>query len=281
VAGITKQALHQHQKRLKQKAEEACTFFEGADKIREEHPGVGCRKMARELCQKGWGRDKVEQLLLKGGYRLCYPRSYVRTTYAQTDVYYPNLIEGLELSGINQVVQTDLTYFKVKERFFYIIFLIDVYSRRITGYAVSKTMEAEANIRAVKRLLATRKGQNLCGMIHHSDRGSQYIDREYGKLLEQHGIKASMCKAAWENAYTERVNRTIKEEYLDWWSISDYPDLVRCVNKAVKHYNTKRKHESLGDTAPVAFENYVKTLPPDSRPKVRIYKKPEQKTDIY
>src|SRR5204863_2447443 len=115
---------------------------------RKDHPGAGCRTMANDLKCNGWGRDKIEQLLLSNGYRLHFPVNYTRTTYSQTDVYYPNLIEGLELTKINRVVQTDITYFRAGERFYYIVFLIDVYSRRIVGYAVNKTLEAEGNIKA-------------------------------------------------------------------------------------------------------------------------------------
>lgn len=285
VAGISKQALHQHRKRSLQKATEAYKFFESADKIRKGHPGAGCRTMANELRIRGWGRDKLEQLLLGNGYRLHYPRHYVRTTYSQMDIYHPNLIEGLELTAVNQVVQTDITYFKVKDRFCYIIFLIDVYSRRIVGYAASKNMRAEANIRALKMMLKNRKGENLKSLIHHSDRGRQYVDKEYRRILDENGIRPSMCKAAWENAYTERVNRTIKEEYLNRWQINDYQTLVRGLNKAVRHYNTRRKHKSLGDKIPIEFETEIQSIPEDLRPKVNIYKKPEvgnqKETDIY
>lgn len=272
VAGISKQALHQHHSRKLQKATEAYKFFEGANQIRKEHPGAGCRSMADDLKIKGWGRDKIEQLLLGNGYRLFYPPNYVRTTYSQKDVYYPNLIEGLELNGINQVIQTDITYFKAGGKFYYIVFIIDVYSRRIVGYGASRTLEAEGNIKALKQMLRLRKGQTLTGMIHHSDRGSQYIDAEYRKLLEGNGIKPSMCKAAWENAYTERINRTIKEEYLNRWQITDYTSLVKQLRKAVNHYNQKRKHDGLGKRKPVAFEKEVENLSIENRPKMRLYK---------
>jgi putative transposase len=272
VAGISKQAAHQYRSRSLQRATIAYQFFEQADKIRKDHPGAGCRIMAKDLRCKGWGRDKIEQLLLSNGYRLHYPVNYVRTTYSQTDVYYPNLIEGLELTEINRVVQTDITYYRAGEKFYYVVFLIDVYSRRIVGYAVNKNLEAEGNIKALKMLLKTRKGDDLSKLIHHSDRGSQYIDQEYRQLLKDNGITPSMCKAAWENAYTERINRTIKEGYLDRWVIKDYRSLSKSVTKAVKHYNNKRKHKNIGDKNPVQFEKEVENLPEEQRPKEKIYK---------
>ena len=272
VAGITKQALHQHRIRELQRGTKAYEFFEQADKIREEHPKAGCRKMALDLSCKGWGRDKTEQLLLRNGYRVYYPPNYTRTTYAQHHLYYPNLIEGLELTDINKVVQTDITYYRVKERFYYLVFLIDVYSRRIVGYAVSKTMQAQGNIKALQMLFRTRAGCCLKQMIHHSDRGSQYIDHRYRQLLINKDIKISMCIEAWQNAYGERINRTIKEEYLNEWEIKDYQTLNRSVAKAVKHYNNKRRHQSLGWKSPLQYENALENLSEDQKPKMKIYK---------
>lgn len=228
--------------------------------------------MALDLSCLGWGRDKIEHLLLDNGYRVQYRPDYTRTTYAQHDIYHPNLIEGLELDDINQIVQTDITYYPVGDKPYYLVFLIDVYSRRIVGHAASNHMRAEANIRAFQMLMKTRSGTSIASMIHHSDRGSQYIDKEYTKLLTDNGVRLSMCKEAWENAYTERVNRTIKEEYLDGREIKDYRTLVKAVTKAVKHYNCKRRHRSLGLISPVQFERKVEKIDKDKRPTERIYK---------
>jgi len=272
VAGISKQAVHQYGKRQSGKAVTATKFFEQADKIRKEHPKAGCRKMALDLSCKGWGRDKTEQLLLQNGYRVCYPPNFIRTTYAQHHLHYPNLIEGLELNNMNQLIQTDITYYRVKDRFYYLVFLIDVYSRRIVGYAVNSTMQAEGNIKALRMLFKTRGRDCLKSMIHHSDRGSQYIDNEYRKLLIDRGIKISMCKEAWQNAYTERINRTIKEEYLNGWEINGYTALNQSVAKAIRHYNTKRRHQSLQWKTPCQYESEVNKLSPEQKPKMSMYK---------
>ncbi len=271
VAGISKQALHQYRTRALRKHCQIKQFFEQADAIRDQHPRVGCRKMALDMVCKGWGRDRIEELLLSNGYRVYYPPNYTRTTWAQQELYFPNLIEGLELNSINQVVQTDITYYRIGNRFYYMVLIIDVYSRRIVGHAVSKTLQAEGNIKALVKMLGTRKEGSLSHMIHHSDRGGQYIDREYLKILHHHEIRISMCKEAWENAYSERINRTIKEEYLDGWKIRDYATLRRLLNKAVKHYNHKRRHQSLKWQTPMEFENHVNNLPPHQRPKMKLY----------
>jgi putative transposase len=275
VAGISKQALHKARIRRNKTDLKAHEIFEQADKIRKEHPGVGCRKIAMDLACKGWGRDKVEGLLLDNGYRVYYPRRFARATDHRKGFYYPNLIEGLELNNINQVIQTDITYYRIKEKFFYLVFLIDVYSRRIVGYSLSKSLHAAANIKALNKMLALRKPYQLKELIHHSDRGSQYIDKEYRRILSDHGIIPSMCKNGWENAYTERINRTIKEEYLDGWEINDYATLSTNLNKAVNHYNRKRRHESLDMLSPVDFEKNVENMELHQRPKTNIYKQLE------
>lgn len=272
VAGISKQAHHQHRLRELKNTGKTIEFFEQADTIRKEHPKAGCRKMALDMTCSGWGRDKLEQLLLDNGYRVYYPPNYTRTTQSQHELYYPNLIERLELNNINQVVQTDITYYRVKEKFYYIVFIIDVYSRRITGYAVNKTLQAEGNIKALNRMLETRKHHSLAQLIHHSDKGSQYIDKEYLKILTDNDIQISMCNEAWENAYSERINKTIKEEYLDGWDIKSFAELSRFVTKAVKHYNSKRRHRHLNWQTPMQYEWAVQNQQPGERIKMKLYK---------
>ena len=272
VAGISKQALHKYIKKEVHGVNTENKFFEQASAIRKDHPGSGCRKIAMQLSCCGWGRDKIERLLLQGGYRISYRPNFTKTTRRQKLIYYPNLIEDLELNDINTVVQTDITYYWIRGKFYYLTFLIDVYSRRIVGFAVSKGLEASGNIKALKMLFKTRKGHRLSAMIHHSDRGSQYIDKEYVKLLRDNSISMSMCDQAWQNAYAERINRTIKEEYLYKWKIDSYAQLCKGVTKAVNHYNHKRLHKSLQWRSPLQFEQDVQKLDDTDRPKMRIYK---------
>lgn len=179
------------------------------------------------------GRDNFIELLMSLGYRVQKQKNYCRTTYSIKNNYYPNLIEGMELTGINQVVQTDITYYWINGKFCYITFLIDVYSRRITGYYASGNLRVEANIKALKMLFKERKDFDLSLLIHHSDRDGQYIDKGYIKLLNENAITPSMCLKATENAYSERVNGTIKNEYLKYRDINTLDQLKRELKKAV------------------------------------------------
>jgi len=261
--------LQRHQSGL----ERSQQFIEKAEALREDHPEMGCRKMALILKQPGSGRDKTEALLLVAGFRVIYPPNYTKTTHSVRLHRFGNLIEGLEIKGINKVVQTDITYLWVKDRFYYLVFIIDVYSRVIIGYHASCGLKAKANIKALRVMIALRGKQNMKGLIHHSDRGSQYNCTEYLGVLKEHGIKVSMCNEAWENAYSERINRTIKDEYLRHRDIDCLETLRKEMDRAVKLYNQKRPHWSLpGQMAPATFEDYVNKLSKMKKPKMMIYK---------
>lgn len=227
--------------------------------------------MALELRCQCWGRDKIEDFLLENGYRLQLRRNYTKTTRRQQLYHFPNLIEGLELNDINQVAQTDITYYCLNGRFYYLTFIIDVYSRHITGFAVSKNLEAEANIRALKTMLKTRRGHQWKRFIHHSDKGSQYIEKRYLKLLRDNHIEISMCDLPWQNPYAERINKTIKEEYLYKWKIKNYIELKKAVVRAIHHYNNKRSHSGLNKTNPIAFETKIQAIMPEVRPKLKLF----------
>ena len=177
VAGVSKQALHKHNLKQKEVSLIENAAIEAADLIREEHPMMGCRTLYQVAKPACLGRYRFEELLLEKGYRVRYKPNFIRTTYS-CGSYFPNLIEGLELTNVNQVWQSDITYFHLNGRFYYLTFIIDVYSRKIVGFAASRSLHAQANIAALKMALKARKGAGLGQLIHHSDRGGQYIDKE-------------------------------------------------------------------------------------------------------
>lgn len=224
------------------------------DQLREEHPGCGVEKMYYILKPDFIGRDKFIEEFMALGYRVKQIRNYHRTTIP-THIRYPNLIEGLVVSGPNMVWQSDITYFKVKDKFYYIVFIIDVYSRKIVGYQVTDHMRKEANLKAFKMAIADRQAPR----IHHSDRGSQYASREYRGLLKSHGVEVSMGLIAQDNAYAERVNGVIKNEYLRKKSIQSFYQLKLELKNAVKNYNERRVHRSLpGKISPQTIEREPK-----------------------
>jgi transposase InsO family protein len=244
-----------------------------AKDIRKEHGKMGCRKMYwKAFVDLPIGRDQCEQILLSNGFRVEYPRNYQRTTYSIGKHYYPNRIEGLTLDGINQVWQTDITYFEVGSRFYYLVFIVDVYSRRIVGWSVDDSLWAQANLRALEKAIRLRGDRQLKGLIHHSDRGGQYIDRDYISRLTQQQITPSMCQFGWQNAYSERVNGIIKNEYLNCWKISDFVQLKKAVNRAIYLYNVERPHWKLHKKlSPVAFEKQLSDGLFRIKPTMKLY----------
>lgn len=219
-----------------------------AEVLRKEHPGCGVEKMYYALQPSFIGRDRFIELFMDMGFRLQRCRNYRRTTYAGY-LNYPNLIKGLQLDRPGMVWQSDITYIELGEGFCYAVFIIDVYSKVIVGYRLSGHMRATANIEALQ--MAIR--QHGAPQIHHSDRGSQYTSTAYLQLLERGGCKISMAESAQDNAYAERINRTIKEEYIDHWKPKTLQAMQKSIRKAVDHYNNQRPHNYLNRMAPIAF----------------------------
>ena len=191
------------------------------------------------------GRDRFEALLMRAGFRLTVSRSYTRTTYAYKGHRFDNLITGLDITATDQLWVSDITYFRYKQRFYYLTFITDVFTRKIIGFKVSDNLMAEANIKALKMALKGKNKDKLKGLIHHSDRGTQYIHHQYLALLEQHGIQVSMGNKAWENAHAERINGIIKNEYLNHMSFSDNDSLTRKLRSIIRLYNSQRPHGRL------------------------------------
>jgi len=268
--GITKQAVHQRSQRTELFNTKLAGLVELVDELRKEHPGCGVEKMYRILKPDFIGRDKFINIFINIGYRVKRLKNYVRTTIP-THLKYPNLIEGMLVNNANQLWQSDITYFYLNGKFYYIVMILDVYTRKIIGHKVSDNMRAEANIAVLKQAVKGQ-GASLGGLIHHSDRGSQYVDKDYLQLLVDNKIIVSMGLKAQDNAYAERINGIIKNEYLKRWEIKSFSDLKRKLNKAVKHYNEKRFHSSLPkNLSPMNFEKSLLGLYSQKRPKVIIY----------
>jgi transposase InsO family protein len=264
--GISKQAVH---KQLKQKSYFDANVFQlitKADELRKQHPGCGVEKMYYSLKPDFIGRDKFVSTFMSLGYRLKRKKNYHRTTIASL-IYKPNLIKGLVIDAPCVVWQSDITYIQVGEKHCYAVFIIDVYTKEIVGFSVSDHMRATANIMALKMALKKWKSPQ----IHHSDRGSQYISKGYIQLLESNGTKISMGKSAQENAYAERINRTIKEEYIGHKWLRSIGQLRSIVTRAVLHYNQFRPHKNLGMLTPFDFILKWNKMKTEDRPKITIF----------
>ncbi len=270
VAGVTKQAVSQQFKRDTLFYYNVSVLIPFVDLLRKEHPGCGLEKIYYTLNPEFIGRDRFIEIFMELGYRVKKKRNYIRTTYSVASKY-NNLIEGLSINNKNRIWQSDITYYYVGNRFYYLVFILDVYTKVILAYRASDNLRAEANIIALKMALATQ-GTSVKGLIHHSDRGSQYIENNYISLLTRNFIQISMGNKAQENAYAERVNGIIKNEYLKYKNIESLKNLKRELKKSVIHYNYKRKHRSLPEwMTPMEFDNYLLNLEHKKRPVITIF----------
>jgi transposase InsO family protein len=269
-AGISRQAVSQYFKQESVFNEKLSGLITEVDILRGEHPGCGVEKMYYTLKPDWLGRDKFIALFMELGYGVRRHRNYKRTTIP-VHSQYKNLIQGLIVQDRNIVWQTDITYYLIGEQYFYIVFIIDVYTKRILGFCASDHMRAEANLEALEMAFRQSIG-SLAHLIHHSDRGSQYIAKNYVGLLTKAGIHISMGAQAQDNAYAERINGTIKNEYLKYWKPQNFTELKQMLKKAVTHYNNKRIHNELpGKVSPVQFEKSFLNLNSQKRPTVIIY----------
>lgn len=273
VAHSSRQGLHQFLFRQSSKDSQINQVMGQGMAIRTRHPNMGCRTMFELMQGVDIGRDRCERILLNNGFRLKRKKNPIRTTVSNPNLRYPDLIKGLTLTGINQVWQSDITYFlSLGGRVFFIVFIVDVYSRKVIGWSANHHMQAEANITCLRRAITSRKISADSKLIHHSDRGSQYGDKHYIALLKSKQIRISMCKQAWQNAYTERINGTLKNDYLYSWDIQNLSELRHAVRRAVDAYNSEKPHRSLpARMNPVAFEKHLASTKSRDHPTVKIF----------
>jgi transposase InsO family protein len=238
--------------------------------IREMHPGMGLRKMYDQFSPEGIGRDAFICLGLCSGFRLNVVRAAHKTTRGVKNALYGNLLEDREFTGVNQVWVSDLFYFPIADKHYYVVLIMDAYSRRIVGASAADNMRAENNVNALEQALGLRKIDDYeQKLTHHSDKGGQYLSAIYTDLLTSSGICISMCRDVLDNAHSERVNGTIKNEYLARWGVNSYEMLKSHLVKAVDNYNN-RLHNSLGMT-PIQFEAHTNGLAPQDRPPMRFF----------
>lgn len=270
IAGISKQGHMQALLRSEEEVSKAGCYLGLMAEIREIHPGMGLRTMYDQFAPKGIGRDAFVALGIQAGFRLRAAHNPQITTRSIKNRGFANLLEGKRFTSVNQLWSSDIFYFSLHGCHYYGVLLMDVYSRRIVGWSMADNLRAENNLRALQRALNIRGIANYDQqLIHHSDRGSQYISDDYTASLNQHGIQISMCREVLENAHIERTNGTIKNDYLARWTIRTERQLFERMEMAVNNYNNRR-HHSLKMT-PLEFETYVNELSDEKKPKMQIF----------
>lgn len=268
--GVTRQSHWKAMQHLRLRESLASCYVGFILEARELHPGMGLRAIYEQFNPEGIGRDAFIELGLQEGFRLRAHEQPHRTTFSVKNNRYRNLLEGKRFTGVNQLWVSDLFYFRLGNRHYYVVLIMDVYSRAIIGYSVADNMRAENNVAALNMALDSRGVENYNGsLIHHSDRGGQYVSDVYTDTLDSSGILVSMCNDVLENSHCERVNGTIKNDYLMRWTIKTPAELTRRVKDAVNNYNNRR-HRSLGCT-PLQYEAGLLLIPAEKRKEMQIF----------
>lgn len=254
--GYSRQAFYQKSHVTEQLFIEAELVLQQVQKIRGRHPRAGTRKLHKMLGpfikehHIKLGRDALFDLLREFGI-LVKPlrRNHYSTNSFHRFYKYPNLIKEWQPSAPNQLWVSDMTYIEVNGKFMYLSVITDAFSHTIVGWHLSADYSAKGPVAALKMALADNK--TIEGLIHHSDRGSQYCSADYVKILKDKSIKISMTENGdpYENALAERINGILKGEYL----LKQYQDgktATKAVAKSVMLYNTERLHMSIGLLTP-------------------------------
>jgi len=232
-----------------------------------QHPTYGTRRITHQLRRRPYGyevnRKHTQRIMRQCGLLRPTKRRKCRTTNsAHPYPRYPNLVENLKITHPDQAWVSDVTYIRLGQEFVYLAVVMDVFTRAIRGWALSRSLEGELTLSALQMAL-----EEHCPEIHHSDQGVQYAAIHYVQLLSAYNVQISMAAVgkAEENGYAERLMRTIKEEEVDlseYQSFEDAFQQIGCFMEDV--YMTKRIHSSLGYLTPAEFEAAFWLLQPQT-----------------
>lgn len=255
---MSKQNFHQQLGRQLLQEEEKAQLLIILRQIRDDHPIMGAKVMYRMIHPKSLNRDKFIEFYNQEGFKIKQKKNYRRTTNSSGVIRFPNLILDFQLTAVNQIFVSDITYYQLRNRFYYLTFIMDLYSRMIKGYSVSKTLRTlDTTIPAIKMLI--RELPPNAEPILHSDGGGQYYSKDFLSITKDI-FRHSMCETIYENAHAERINGIIKNGYIKPYNPSDFRELNRVCTEAIKKYNYFRPHQSLNYLSPFEFELQQKKM---------------------
>ncbi len=219
----------------------------------------GSPRVHAELRARGVrvGKKRIERLMRENGIQARRKRRFRRTTDSNHAYpVAPNVVERqFEPEAPNEVWVTDVTYVWTDEGWLYLAIMLDLFARRVVGWAASATNDTALAIETLKHALRLR--HPAPGLIHHSDRGSPYASREYRDALDARGIVASMSRTGdcWDNAVAESFFATIKAELIELARYATRADALASIGDYIdQFYNPQRRHSFLGYVSPIEFE---------------------------
>jgi putative transposase len=238
--------------------EEEMELRDAIQKIAIEKPMYGYRRITAELGRMGRvvNHKRVLRITHEDNLLCMRRKAFVSTTDSNHKLpVYPNLARMMSISRIGQLWVADITYIRLLLEFIYLAVILDAFSRRVIGWALGRTLEAELAVEALMK--AIRRGRVEPGLVHHSDRGVQYASRAYTEILTAHSIQISMSQRGnpYDNAKAESFMKTLKYEEVYRSEYRDLADARRQIGRFIESvYNRNRLHSSLGYRSPVEFE---------------------------
>jgi transposase InsO family protein len=243
-------------------------------------PRYGYRRVTYQLKREGkqTNHKKVLKIMRESELLCRVKRKRVKTTDSRHHFpRYRNLIKGMTIKCLNQAWLSDITYIRIRTGFVYLAAILDAFSRKVIGYAVSTALDTNLTLQALKMAIAHR--QPSPGIIHHSDQGVQYASSKYVDELRKHGFEISMARTGnpYENAMMESFFKTLKHEEVNLCEYETYQDVVTRLPYFLEEvYNQKRLHSALGYRPPNEFEEALSNHENNQTPRQTLLTLPVQ-----
>jgi putative transposase len=245
------------QQSLMAKKEEA-DLRDRIEQIVVERARYGYRRVTYQLRREGYkvNHKRVSRMMREQSLQCQVKRRWVKTTDSDhSHRIYPNLIKELKVRGRNQVWVGDITYIRILTGFLYLAVVLDLFSRKVIGWALSEQIDAQLTLAALRMALEERGSVEGC--IHHSDRGVQYACHAYVEELQAAKMRISMARKGnpYDNAAAESFMKTLKYEEVYLWDYHSVEDVKHRIPYFLQEvYNQKRLHSALGYVTPEEFE---------------------------